>query len=127
MDVAFAQFKDKFMVIYEDDLTTYSKEAKDHYGHLEKIFIKALEYGVSLNPKKCAFAVTEGKLLGHIMSKDGIRIDPKRVMAIDKIPKPKNVKGIQSFFGQVNFLRRLLPILLKLVDLYQRCSRKGRK
>ena len=82
------------MVIYQDDLTTYSKEVKDHYRHLKKIFVKALEYGVSLNPKKCVFVVTEGKLLGHIVSKDGIRIDPERVMAIDKIPKPKNVKGI---------------------------------
>ena len=47
MDVVFALFKDKFMVIYQDDLTAYSKEAKDHCGHLEKIFIKALEYVVS--------------------------------------------------------------------------------
>ena len=82
------------MVIYQDDLTIYSKEENDHCGHLENIFIKALEYGVSLNPKKCVFVVTEGKLLGHIVSKDGVRIDPKRVMTIDKIPKPKNVKGI---------------------------------
>ena len=75
-------------------MTAYSKEAKDHCEHLEKIFVKALEYGVSLNPKKCAFSMIEGKLLGHIVSKDGIRIDPERVMSIDKIPKPKNVKGI---------------------------------
>ena len=103
MDVAFHEFIDKFMAIYQDDLTTYSKRAKDHCEHLEKIFIIALEYGVSLNPKKCAFGVTEGKLLGHIVSKDGVKIDPERVAAIDKIPEPKNVKGIQSFFGQVNF------------------------
>ena len=72
---------------------------KDHCGHLEKIFVKALENGVSLNPKKCAFAMTKGKLLGHIVSNDGIRIDTERVLAIDKIPKPKTIKGIQSFFG----------------------------
>ena len=99
MDVEFSQFKDKFMVIYQDELSAYSKEEKDHCEHLEKFFVKALEYGVSLNPKKCAFAMTEGKLLDHIVSKDGIRIEPERVMAIDKIPKPQNVKGIQSFFG----------------------------
>ena len=74
MDVAFADFKDKFMVVYQDDLTAYFKEAKDHCKHLEKFFIKALKYGVSLNPKKCAFT---GELLGHFVSKDGVRIDPK--------------------------------------------------
>ena len=61
---------------------------------MRNFLLKSLEYGVSLNPKKCAFVVIEGKFLGHIVSKDGIRIDPERVMAIDKIPKPKNVKGI---------------------------------
>ena len=69
MDVSFADFKDKFLVVYQDDLIAYSKEAKDHCNHLEKIFIRALEYGVSLNPKKYVFAVIEGKLLGHIVSK----------------------------------------------------------
>ena len=69
MDVAFHEYINKFMVVYHDDLTTYSKKVEDHCRHLEKIFIKALEYGVSLNPKKCAFGVTEGRLLGHIVSK----------------------------------------------------------
>ena len=42
MDVAFKDYIDKFMVVYQDDLTTYSKKAKDHYMHLENIFLKAL-------------------------------------------------------------------------------------
>ena len=127
MDVSFAQFKDKFMVIYQDDLIAYSKEANYLYGHLENFFIKALEYRVSLNPKKCAFAVIEGKLIGHIVSKDGIRIDPKRVMAIDKIPKPKNVKGIQSFFGQVNFLRRFVTNFAEISRPISKMLKKGKE
>ena len=87
------------MDLYQDDLTTYSKKVEDHWRHLENFFIKALEYGVSLNPKKCTFGVTEGMLLGHIVSKDIVKIDPKRVEAIDKVKKAKSVKGIQSFFG----------------------------
>ena len=67
-----------------------------------------------MNPKKCVFFVTEGKLLGHIVSKDGVRIDLERFMAIDKVPKPKNVKGIQSFFGQVNFLRSFVTDFSKI-------------
>ena len=63
--------------------------------HLEKVFIRALKYGIYLNPRKCHFGVTEGKLLGHLVGKHGVRIDPERVEAIDKIQKPKSVKGIQ--------------------------------
>ena len=108
MNVAFKDYIDKFIVVYQDDLIAYSKKVEDHCKHLENIFLKALEYGVSLNPRKCIFGVIEGKLLGHIVSREGVKIDPKRVAAIEKVQKPKNVKGIQSFFGQVNFLRRFV-------------------
>lgn len=66
---------------------------------MEKVFIIALKYGISLNPRKCNFGVTEGRLLGHLVGKHGVRIDPERVEAIDKIQKPKSVQSIQSFFG----------------------------
>ena len=114
MDVAFHEYIEKFMVVYQDGLTTYSKKVGDHCSHLEKIFIKSLNYGVSLNLKKCTFGVSEGKLCGHIVSKDGVKIDPNRVAAIDKVPRSKNVKGIQPFFGQVNFLRRFVTNFAKI-------------
>jgi hypothetical protein len=47
-----------------------------------------MKFGISLNPKKSHFAMEEGKLLGHIISKDGIRIDPSRVEAIEQIAIP---------------------------------------
>lgn len=115
MDVAFGDFIDIIMVIYQDDITTYSKKAEDHCKHLEKIFKRALEYGVSLNPKKCHFGVTEGKILGYIVSKEGFRIDLERIEAIDRVQIPKNVKGIQSFFGQINFVRRFVPKFSEII------------
>lgn len=65
MDVAFAYLINAIMVVYQDDLIVYSNKEGDHCLHLEKIFLKALEYGISLNPKKFQFAVIEGKILGH--------------------------------------------------------------
>ena len=53
--------------------------------------------------------------MGHIVSKDGIRIDPKRVEAIDTIAIPRNVKEIQSFLGKIIFLRRFMPNLAELL------------
>ena len=67
----------------------------------------------------------EGKLLGHIVSKDGVRIDPKRAMAIDKVPKLKNVKGIQSFFGQVNFSRRFVTNFAEISRPISKMLKKG--
>lgn len=125
MDFSFKEYIDKFMVFYQDDLIAYSRKAKDHMRHLEKIFEKALEYVVSLNPKKCTFGVKKGKLLGYIVSKDRVKIDPKRVVAIDNIPKTKNVKGIQYFFCQVIFLRRFVTNFPEISRPISKMLKKG--
>jgi len=94
MDMAFANEKDVFLVVYLDDLTVFSKSNEEHLYHLTMVFQKCRKYGISLNPKKSLFAMTEGKLLGHIISKDGIRIDPARVEAIQQLEQPWNKKEI---------------------------------
>jgi hypothetical protein len=82
MDIAFIGEKDNFVLIYIDEITVFLKYDKEHYHHLKKVFLKCRKFGVSLNPKKSLFAMKEGKLLGHIVSKEGVRIDPSKVEAI---------------------------------------------
>ena len=65
---------------------------KDHIRHLERVFIKCRKYGISLNPRKSNFALEEGKLLGHIISEEGIKIDPDRVKGIFKVEEPRSKK-----------------------------------
>jgi hypothetical protein len=115
MDVAFVGEKDKFMVIYLDDITIFSKSDDEHLQHLEQIFRKCRRYGISLNPRKSHFPMPEGKLLGHIISAGGIKIDPKRVEAIQEIAIPRNKKSIQSFIGRINFLRRFVPKFVEII------------
>jgi ribonuclease HI len=117
MDIAFVGERDRFVVIYLDDLTVFSKSDEDHLIHLQQTFEKCRKFGLSLNPKKSHFAMQEGKLLGHIVSRDGIKIDPKRVEAIDTINIPRNVKEIQSFLGKIIFLRRFIPNFAEIVKL----------
>src|ERR1700735_2074124 len=113
MDMAFANKKDVFLVVYLDDLTVFSNSDEEHLYHLKVVFQKCRKYGISLNPKKSLLAMDEGKLLGHIISKDGIRVDPARVEAIQQIEQPQNKKEIQSFNGKLNFLRHFIPNLAK--------------
>jgi len=79
MDIAFRGLMNKSVVVYMDDIIVYSYRRRDHIYHLRQIFERCRRYGISLNPKNNIFATTEGKLLGHILSKDGIVIDPKRI------------------------------------------------
>jgi hypothetical protein len=93
MDYSFKDLIRNLIEIYQDDLTTISKKRELHIQHLRTIFQRCREYGISLNPKKSIFGVDKGKLLGHIIYKDGITIDPARVEAIKKIPLPKDKKA----------------------------------
>jgi hypothetical protein len=106
MDISFIGEKDKFVVIYLDDVTVFSRSDKEHYHHFKKVFLKCRKFGLSLNPKKSLFAMKEGKLLGHIVSAEGVRIDPSRVEAIQNLSLPISKKEVLSFLGKINFLRR---------------------
>jgi hypothetical protein len=78
MDIAFIGEKEKFVVIYLDDITVFSRSDKEHYDHLKRVFLKCRKFNLSLNPKKYLFSMKEGKLLGHIMSVEGVRIYPSQ-------------------------------------------------
>jgi hypothetical protein len=92
MGIAFIGEKDKFVVIYLDDITVFSKFDKEHYHHLKNVFMKCRKFGVSLNPKKYMFSMKEGKLLGKIVSIEGVRIDPSIVEAIRTLSFPRSKK-----------------------------------
>ena len=85
------------------------------------------KYGISLNPKKSLFGLEEGKFLGHIISKNGIRIDPDRIQAILQVPHPRNIKELQAFLGKINFLRRFIPNLAELIRLLNNMLKKDSK
>ena len=105
----------RFIVIYLDDVTVYSKYDEKHLQHLRRVFEKCRKFGISLNPKKILFGLEEGKLLGHIISKDEIKIHPSRIEAIQKAEHPRNIKELQYFIGKINFLRIFIPNLAEIL------------
>jgi len=127
MDISFAKEIHDFLVVYLDDLTLFSKSDQEHLRHLRQMFMTCRKYDISLNPKKSLFSLEKGRLLGHIISKDGIRIDPERIQAILQIPYPRNIKELQAFLGKINFLRRFIPILAELIRVLNNMLKKDSK
>jgi hypothetical protein len=64
MDIDFVGERDKFIIIYLDDMTVFSKIDEDHIKHLRNTFVKCRKFGLSLNPKKSYFSMKEGNILG---------------------------------------------------------------
>jgi hypothetical protein len=104
MDIALCGLINHLVVVYLDDVIVFSKNKKDHLSHLRAILERCHKFNISLNPKKSVFVVEQGKLIGFIMSKYGMIIDPERTQAIAKLPTPSK-NSMQSFLGEINFVR----------------------
>jgi hypothetical protein len=115
MKIAFDDLIGKIIQIYLDDLTVYSKNRLDHFGHLRKFLMRFINFGISLNPSKSIFSVTKDKILGHVVLDSGISIDPERIVAIMNLPAPTSRKEVQAFMGIINFVRRFVPDFVVMV------------
>ncbi|KAK1649120.1 hypothetical protein QYE76_066925 [Lolium multiflorum] len=84
------------------------------HGFCEKIVERCEETNLVLNWEKCHFMVNEGIVLGHKISERGIEVDRAKVEAIEKMPYPRDVKGIRSILGHAGFYRRFIKDLSKI-------------
>eukprot|EP01018_Ginkgo_biloba_P005516 Gb_15363 [translate_table: standard] len=85
-----------------------SYKRQNHINDLRVIFERCRKYWLSLNPEKCVFLVSSGKLLGHLVSIRGIEPDLDKVKAIIEMPPPRTQKQIKSFLGKLGYLRRFI-------------------
>ena len=100
--------------VYVDDMIVKSRDRADHLVALQRFFERIRQFRLRLNPKKCTFGVTSGKLLGHIVSDRGIEVDPKKIKAILDMPAPRNEKEIRGFLGKLQYINHFI---VKLTDI----------
>ena len=104
----FRAFLRIFLEVYVDNLCVYSKKRSNHLLQLKLIFEKCRTYQICLNPDKCVFMVRQGKILGHIVSKNGISNDQDKIQVILQLPRPTNAKELQGFMGHCGYYRRFI-------------------
>ena len=78
---------------------------------LRRFFERLRRYNLKLNPAKCVFGVPSGKLLGFIVSRRGIELDPSKIKAIQELPHPKNKTEVMSLLGRLNYISRFIAQL----------------
>eukprot|EP00253_Pinus_taeda_P017487 PITA_17487 len=109
---------------YQDDLPTHSAKRQDHPTHLREIFLRCRHYRIRLNPHKCVLCVESGRLLGFVVSHEGIRLDPLKVEAIVNLPPRATLQKLQSLQGKVNLLRRFIPNYAEVAKGFTRLLKK---
>ena len=125
MTTIFHDMMHKNMEDYVDDTLEKSKTRSVHLSHLSLILDRMEKFQLRLNPKKCAFGVTSGKLLGYIISAKGIEVDPKKVQAIMDMPPPKNISQLRSLQGHLQSIRRFISQLADKAQPFNRNLHKG--
>ncbi|XP_070013562.1 uncharacterized protein [Nicotiana sylvestris] len=102
-DDIFAWSFDDLTEVYVDNVIIKSKRVTYHIADLRKVFDRLRRYKVKLNLAKYAFGVPAGKLLGFIVSRWGIELDPSKVKAIQELPPQRSKKDVMSFLGHLNY------------------------
>ena len=94
--------------VYVDDLIAKSREGEGHIENLQKLFERLRKFQVKLNPAKCTFGVTSKKLLGFIVSRRGIEVDPDKIHAIQNLPPSHTQREVRGFFGILNYISHFI-------------------
>ena len=101
-------YLDEFVVVFLDDILIFSKNEAEHLAHLKLVLQKLREHHLYAKLSKCAFGLQEVEFLGHIVTKDGIRMDEGKIAAVRDWPTPACVRDVRSFHGLVNYYRKFI-------------------
>ena len=116
MNKMFTKQLGRIIEVYIDDMVIKSKEADQHLRDIDECFQVFQSYKMRLNPAKCAFGVSSGQFLGHIVIKRGIEANPTQLEFISGLDTPKSVRDVQRLIGKIAALSRFIS---RMSDRYE--------
>ncbi|KAA3469695.1 DNA/RNA polymerases superfamily protein [Gossypium australe] len=124
MNRIFRPYLDKFVVVFIDDILVYFQDENEHAEHLRKALQILRDKQLYAKFSKSEFWIKEVRFLGHIISGDGIRVDPSKISAVVEWKPPRNVTEVRSFLGLAGYYRRFVKgfsmIVTPMIRLLQK-------
>nr|GEZ61849.1 putative reverse transcriptase domain-containing protein [Tanacetum cinerariifolium] len=122
---AFRTRYDKFVIMFIDDILVFSKSKEEHKDHLRTVLQTLRQEKLYAKFSKYEFWLSSVAFLGHIVSAEGIMMDPAKVEAITKWPRPTSVTEVRSFLGLAGYYRRFVDGFSRLALPLTKLMRKG--
>ena len=97
-----------------DDVIISGRTDEEHLNNITNALKKLCDLGVTIRKEKCQFFMNEVEHLGHIIDRNGIRVNPNKTEALYNAPISTNVKELQSFIGGVNYYAKFIPDMAKI-------------
>ena len=123
----FSDLAEEVMKIFLDDFKVYGSSFEQCLHNLGTVLQRCKDKNLTLNWEKCYFMVTEGIVLGHMISVKGLEVDQSKVSIIRNLMPPTIVKGIISFLGHAGFYRRFIIDFSKIARPLCRLLEKDTK
>jgi len=118
---------DKFVVVFIDDILIYSKSAQEHEQHLRVVLEKLRTNKLYAKFSKCEFWLEKVTVLGHILTADGVTVDPEKVKVVSNWRQPTNISEIRSFLGLAGYYRRFIEGFSKIARPMTELLKKEKK
>ena len=126
MNKVFTEFLDKFIVMFIDDILVYSKK-EEHKEHLHLVLEKLREHQLYAKFSKCEFWLKEVGFLRHVISGEGLAVDPSKVEAVTEWKAPTSVGEIRSFLGLAGYYQSFIENFSKIAKPMTELLKKDTK
>ena len=103
MNTVLSPYLDRFVLVYLDDILIYSRSISEHMNHLRAVLSALRDAKLYCKLSKCLFCTEEVEYLGHILTPEGVRMDPKKVDSIISWPTPTSVTHLKQFLGLLGY------------------------
>ena len=127
MNKVFMEYLHKFVVVFIDDIMVYSKNEEEHKEHLWLVLEKLREHQLYAKFSKCEFWLKEVEFLGHVISGEGIAVDPSKVQSVTEWLAPTSVSEIRNFLGLAGYYQRFIENFSKIAKPMTELLKKDTK
>lgn len=127
MNEILREFINKICVVYLDDILIFSTSLTEHIQSVKLIFNKLSEHNLKIQFDKCSFMKKNTEFLGHVLTDQGMKPNPNKILCIKEYPIPKTEKQLKGFLGATGYYRKFVKDYAKIANPMIKYLKKDKK